>query len=152
MSEITLIPDPITEIRCPICCAVFDGRHGTPEFEAFAAEHEVCKGQSFDCPCEWERLCDSTTLLCRVSDPCPRCVAEQLEDGCRKCPGCLECRPPKSPLALAVKAGAEDARLLHHLSELDRCMAPPSAGSSESEKRLRDLIWQRLEAITHPRR
>lgn len=153
--EIILIPNPITEIRCPICCEIFDGQRGTPEFQVFADKHlNDCKGQRLgDCGCEWERLCDGSTLLCRTADPCPDCAIRFPDGSCARCPGCRECQPPpRSPLALAVEAGAEDARLLHHLEELERCAAPPSTGLSSSEKRLKDLIWSRLDAITRPKR
>lgn len=84
-------------IRCPVCCVVFDGRQGTPAFDAFAAEHKTCKGQTFDCACEWERLCDSTTLLSRVAEPCPRCAVKFPDGSCAKCPGCRECKKVEEP-------------------------------------------------------
>ena len=140
----------MSQFRCPVCCAGFDGQRGTRAFDAFLAANQTCKGQQIgDCACEWERLCDGTTLLNRSSDPCPRCAIEFPDGSCAKCPGCLECQPaPLSPLVLQVEAGLEDDRLLHHLKELERFEAVSARGLSEGEKRLKDLVWRRLEQVT----
>jgi protein-arginine kinase activator protein McsA len=139
-------------IRCPVCCAKFDGRQNTPEFDAFFRTHQTCKGQTFVCGCEWERLCDGTTLLVRVAPPCPKCATEFPDGSCLKCPGCAECKPEKatstSPLGLRVTAGLEDDRLLHHLAELERCEATSARGLSDGEERLRNTIWKRLDEVT----
>ena len=141
--------DVVTQIRCPVCCIAFDGKAHTLKFDAFSAAHETCKGQTFSsCACEWERLCDGTTLLCRTAE-CPECAKKYPDGSCLKCPGCRECQaPPMSPIALKVTLGLEDDRLLHHLRDLEQCESQSARGLSDEEKRLRHLIWERLDCVT----
>lgn len=141
-----------TEIRCPVCCDTFGGRAHTPQFDAFLFKHQTCKGQTFDCPCEWERLCGGLTILGRVAPPCAQCAREYPDGSCLKCPGCVECSPPPvtstSPLGLRVAAGLEDDLLLFHLDELDRLKEVSARGLSPGEERLEAAIMDRLDKIT----
>lgn len=140
----------MSQYRCPVCMENFVGVVTSATLEAFSEKHQSCRGQSFDCPCEWERLCSGTTLLSRTADPCQECAKSYPEGSCVMCPGCRECKPdlPGSPLELRVGAGIEDDRLLWHLEELKAQEA--ISRLSDGERRLRDAIWKRLDRLTTP--
>lgn len=141
----------MSDYRCPVCTTDFVGVVTGATLEAFSEKHQSCRGQSFDCPCEWERLCGGTTMLSRASDPCQECAKAYPDGSVAMCQGCVECKPPApraNPLELLVNAGLEDDRLLWHLDELRR--QEILSRLSEGEKRLKDAVWKRLDRLTTP--
>jgi len=100
------------------------------------------------------------TILARSADPCAQCDLDYPDGSCLKCPGCAECSTPPvveprplegvamTVLEVRVSAGLEDALLLRHLNELERFEATSAGGLSPGERRLRDLLWRRLDVVT----
>lgn len=56
-----------------------------------------------------------------------------------------------SPLAIGIAMGLEDDRLLYHLDMLMR-MDDQGSGLNTNEVMLLNLVWDRLDVITKPRK